>query len=106
MTTSKGSGLYKNCDFLPIIKNSKKIIKIIKFSFLAYFDVNIKMSGSDRPFGHRKLRYRPHSTVFPCYAYYCSRTLYIYIYLFTDIYAHDIFTGNKPYIFIRGQLIT
>ena len=80
MTTSKGSGLYKNCDFLPIIKNSKKILKIIKFGLLAYFDVKIKMSGSDRPFGHRKLRYRSHSTVFPCYAYYRSLILYIYIY--------------------------
>ena len=68
MTTSKGSGLYKNYDFLPIIKNSKKIQKNVKFGLLVYFDIEIKLSGSDRLFGHRKWRYGPHRTVKPCYA--------------------------------------
>ena len=63
---------------LPITKNSKKILKNIKFVLLAYFDINIKLKGSDRLFGHRKWWYGPHSTVKQCYAYHRSPILYIY----------------------------
>ena len=40
----------KNSDFLPNLKNSKKISKNIKFHFHAYFSINIMLNGSDRQF--------------------------------------------------------
>ena len=38
----------KNSDFVPILKNSKKIAKNIKFHPQAYFSMNIMLNGSDR----------------------------------------------------------
>ena len=35
-------------DFVPILKNSKKFAKIIKFHPQAYFNMNIMLNGSDR----------------------------------------------------------
>ena len=42
---------FKNSDFVPILKNSKKISKNIKFHLHAYFIINIMLNGSDRRFG-------------------------------------------------------
>ena len=44
LPTSKGYDFYKNSDIVSIIKNSKKILKIIKFGVLAYFDIKIKLN--------------------------------------------------------------
>ena len=43
--------LSKNNDFVPILDNSKKIKKNIKFNLHGYFSINIMLSGSDRLFG-------------------------------------------------------
>ena len=46
-----GPGSPENWDFVSIKKNSKQILKNVKFVLQAYFIVIIILSGSDRLFG-------------------------------------------------------
>ena len=48
----------KNNNFVSILKNSKKISKIIKFHHQTYFSINIMLSGSDQHFKLWKWRYK------------------------------------------------
>ena len=42
---------FKNSDFVPILKNRKKIQKNVKFGLQAHINMENKMNGSDRRFG-------------------------------------------------------
>ena len=42
---------FKNSDFVPILKNSKKILKNIKFGLQVYIHMGNMLNGSDRPLG-------------------------------------------------------
>jgi hypothetical protein len=50
MTWSQNSSSSKNDGFPPIQKNSKYILKNIKFGLLIDFDMKIRLSGLDRSF--------------------------------------------------------
>ena len=71
----------QNNDFLPIIKNSKKFLKIIKFGLIVYFDIEITLSNFDWKFGYLKRRYGP-----GWHGFYRDICTYTYIFLLISEY--------------------